>query len=101
MVRNWLTSNYLPHEFWYFALKISGQGSNYMPILLENGQWSTPHEQKYGTKTYWCNLVPMFSIRYIFRNRDGKKNRITADSHSIMGICVGNNPKSDGLLFYP
>ena len=34
MVCNWLTSNYLPQKFWYFALKMAAQVSNYMPILL-------------------------------------------------------------------
>ena len=68
MVHNWLTSNYLPQKFWYFSLKMSTQVSNYMPILLENGQWITPYEQKYVTKTDWLNLVLMFSIGYIHRN---------------------------------
>ena len=71
-----------------------------MPILLENGQWTTQEEKKYGTKTDWRNLVSMFSLGYIRRNRGGKKQRATSDSQSIMGICVGNDPKSDGLLFY-
>ena len=79
---------------------MAAQVSNYMPILLDNGQWTTLHEQKYGTKLDWSNLVPMFSLSYICRNRDGKKQRATADSQSIMKICVGNDPKSDGLLFY-
>ena len=42
----------------------------------------------------------MFSLGYIRRNRDGNKSRATADSQYIMEICVGNNPKSNGLLFY-
>ena len=100
MVHNWLTSNYLPWKFWYFALKMAAQVSNYMPIILENGQWNTLHEQKYGTKLDWRNLVPMLSIGYIRRNWDGNKQRVTSNSKSITGICVGNNPKSDGLLFY-
>ena len=73
MVRNWLTSNYLPLKFWYFALKMNSQVSSYMPILLENGQWNTLHEQKYGTKLDLRNLVPMLSLGYIHRNRDGRK----------------------------
>ena len=79
---------------------MAAQISNYMSILLENGQWTTPHEQKYVTKTDWCNLVPMSSLSYIRRNRDGNKQWATTNSQSIMGICVGNDPKSDGLLFY-
>ena len=100
MVRNWLTNNYLPRKCWYFALKMAAQVSNYMPILPENGQWTIPHEQKYGTKPEWRNLLPIFSLGYIRRNRDVNKQRATADSQSIIEICAGNDPKSDGLLFY-
>ena len=42
----------------------------------------------------------MFSLGYIRRNQGGNKQRATSDSKSIMGICIGNDPKSDGLLFY-
>ena len=83
MVCNWLTSNYLPRKFCYFALKMSAQVSNYMPIIIENGQWITPYEQKYGTKIDWHNLVPMLYLRYIYRNQEGKKQRATSDSQSI------------------
>ena len=100
MVRHWITSNYLPRKLWYFALRMAAQVSNYMPIILDNCQCTNPHEQKYGIKTDWRNLVPMFSLGYIHRIRDGKKQRATSNSQSIMGICVFNNPKSYGLLFY-
>ena len=46
MVCNCFTRNYLPRKFWYFALKMSAQVSNYMPIILENCQRTTPHEKK-------------------------------------------------------
>ena len=100
MVHNCLTSNYLPWKFWYFALKMAAQVSNYMPNLLENGQWTTPHEQKYVTKLDWRKLVPMLSNGYIRRNRGGNKQRATSNGKSIIGICIGDYPKSDGLLFY-
>ena len=79
---------------------MAAQVSKYMTIILENHQWNTPHEQKYGTKHDWLNLVPMFSLVYIHRNRYGNKQQDTADSQSITGICISNDPKSDGLLFY-
>ena len=79
---------------------MAAQVSRYMPILLENGQWTSPYEQKYGTKPDWINLVPMFSLGYIHRNWDINKQRAPYESQYIMGIWVGNDPKSDGLLFY-
>ena len=79
---------------------MAAQVSNYMPILLENGPWTTPHKQKYGTKPDWHNLVPMLYLGHIRRNRDFNKQRATANSLSTIGICVGNDTKSGGLLFY-
>ena len=79
---------------------MAAQVSNYMPILLENGECTTPHKQKYGTKPDWSSLLPIFYLSYICRNRDGNKQRVTDNSQSIMGICVGNDPKSDVLLLY-
>ena len=100
MVCNWLTINYLPWKFWYFSLKMAAQVSNYMHIILENGQWATLHEKIYITKPYWINLVPMFSLGYIRIKWDGNKQWATDKNQSIMEICVGNDPRIDGLLFY-
>eukprot|EP00957_Ditylum_brightwellii_P197012 15009238-Ditylum_brightwellii.AAC.1 len=100
MVRNWLTSNYLPKKFWYFALRAAAQVSNYMPIQADDGTWTTPCEQVYGTKPDWCNLVPIFSLAYVKRNRNAGGYRATTDSQSIKAICVGNDNKSNVLLFY-
>ena len=84
MVSNWLTINYLQRKFWFFTLKIAAQVSNNLPILFDNGQWTTPHEQKYCTKPYWRSLVHMFSPGYICRNRYGTNQRASADIQSTM-----------------
>eukprot|EP00957_Ditylum_brightwellii_P174583 13293298-Ditylum_brightwellii.AAC.1 len=55
MVRNWLTSNYLPKKCWYFALRAAAQASNYMPIQTEEGQWTTPFELIYKCKPDWAS----------------------------------------------
>eukprot|EP00957_Ditylum_brightwellii_P202761 15331703-Ditylum_brightwellii.AAC.1 len=67
MVQNWLTSNFLPKDFWYFGLYAAAQVSNYMPIQLEDGTWTTPYEQVYKVKPDWRNLVPMFSLAHVKR----------------------------------
>eukprot|EP00957_Ditylum_brightwellii_P026209 1982171-Ditylum_brightwellii.AAC.1 len=48
----------------------AAQVLNYMPIQADDGTWTTPFEQVYGIKPDWCNLVPMFSLAYVKRNRD-------------------------------
>eukprot|EP00957_Ditylum_brightwellii_P163014 12413261-Ditylum_brightwellii.AAC.1 len=100
MVINWLTSNYLPKKCWYFALRAAVQVSNYMLIQTDDGKWTTPFEMVFHTKPDWCNLVPMFSLAYIKCNRDASGFSATADSQSIKAICLGNDKKSGGLLFY-
>eukprot|EP00957_Ditylum_brightwellii_P098509 7504167-Ditylum_brightwellii.AAC.1 len=54
----------------------------------------------YGIKPDWQNLVPMFSLTYVKQERDASGFRATVDSQSIKAICVGNDKKSNGLLFY-
>ena len=59
-----------------------------------------PVRKKYGIKPKWRNLVPMFYLGYIRRNQDGNKQRATDNSKYTMGIYIGNDPKSYGILFY-
>ena len=48
MVRNWMISNLLPSEFWYFGLRYAVQVTNMMPVTLSDGTVSTPFELAYG-----------------------------------------------------
>eukprot|EP00957_Ditylum_brightwellii_P160370 12208404-Ditylum_brightwellii.AAC.2 len=59
-----------------------------------------PYEIVYQQKPDWRNLIPIFSLAYLKHNHDGTQFSSTADSQSIKAICVGNDTKSDGLLFY-
>eukprot|EP00957_Ditylum_brightwellii_P107839 8226260-Ditylum_brightwellii.AAC.1 len=55
----------------------------------------------HGIKLDWRNLILMFSLSYIKREKDSKKHRVTADSQSIKYICVGNNLKKQWLTILP
>lgn len=99
MARSWLASNLLLTRFWYFAIRQAVQVHNYSPIHID-GRDTTPHEMMYGYKPDYRNLMPMFLVAYIKRKRDGKKHRSKAMSQTIQGICMGNDPQSDGRLFY-
>ena len=99
LARSWLTSNLLPTRFWYFAIRQAVQVHNYTPIKVD-GVDTTPHELLYGKKPDYRNLFPMFSLAYVKRRKDGKKHRTKAMSQTIRCICVGNDHKSDGRLFY-
>eukprot|EP00957_Ditylum_brightwellii_P073789 5607143-Ditylum_brightwellii.AAC.1 len=45
-------------------------------------------------------MVPIFSLAYVKQNRDSTGYQATRDSQSIKAICIGNDKKSNGLLFY-
>ena len=53
LARNWLTSNYLPKSFWYFAVRPATIVSNYMPLQLADRTWTSPFEQVYNVKPDW------------------------------------------------
>eukprot|EP00957_Ditylum_brightwellii_P080577 6129123-Ditylum_brightwellii.AAC.1 len=71
-----------------------------MPILTEDGKWTSPFELAYSQKLDWRNLIPMFSLGYIKCHHERPSHCITANSQTIKDICMGNDPLSNGLLFY-
>lgn len=99
LARSWLASHLLPTKFWYFAIKQAVQVCNYTPINVKN-KWTTAFELMYQQKPDYRNLMPLFSVAYVKRKRDGTTHRTKAMSQTLRCICVGNDPKSDGLLFY-
>ena len=71
-----------------------------MHVTLADGTVSTPFELAYGIKPDWRNLLPLFSVAYIKWFRDGVVQRKFPYCQTIKAICVGNDSKSDGKLFY-
>ena len=99
MSRGWLTSNFLPTDFWWFAFKRATEVSNYVPLKINN-IISTPHELAYKVKPDARNLFPMFAVAYVRRSRDAETDRETFHSQSLCAIAVGRCNKSAQLLFY-
>ena len=99
MARAWLSSHLLPSKFWWYALKRATEISNYIPIKINN-KITTPFELTYGIKPDLRFLLPMFSVAYLSRHRDGNITRKNTHSHSIRAILVGRDPSSTSFLFY-
>ena len=99
LARSWMASHLLPTKFWYFSVKQAVQVCNYTPIKVKS-KWTTAFEQMYQQKPDYRNLMPLFSVAYVKRKKDGTKHRSKAMSQTLRCICVGNDRKSDGLLFY-
>ena len=76
MARAWLSSHLLPSKFWWYALKRATEISNYIPIKI-NDTTSTPFELAYGSKPDLRFLLPMFSVSYLSRYKDGNISRKT------------------------
>ena len=74
LYKKWLTSNLLPIEFWYFAIKYVVQVINYIPFIKDN-KWTTLVQCIYKMKPDYKNIIPIFSITYVKRLWDGLKHR--------------------------
>ena len=99
MARSFLTSNLVPSKFWWWALKRATEISNYIPIKIDNS-YTTPFELAYNQKPDLRNLLPLFSVAYLSRYKDGNITRKNVHSHSIRAILVGRDPVSNAFLFY-
>ena len=94
MARSWLSSQLLPSEFWWYAIKRATEVSNYIPIKVDN-RLTTPHELLYGQKVDLRNIFPIFSVaypRYITGN--------STDIQTCKAILVGRSDKTHTFEFY-
>jgi hypothetical protein len=98
IARNYMAEKLLPSEFWFFAISYAVQLSNYLPVKTDAGSLTTPFFEAYGHKPDYRKLLPLFSIAYVKLYDSAKGN--TLDSQTVKAILVGNDPKSDGRLFY-
>ena len=97
--RNWLTTNLLPSEFWYFGTRHAIQVLHMIPYLHKN-KWTTQFACHYNIKLDYRKLQPIFSTAYVKRFRDGTSHRTKEISQSIKCILVDNNNLSNGQLFH-
>ena len=101
MARNWLKSQLLPSNFWFFAVKRAVEIGNILPVQTKEGIIYTPYKRTYNKKVDFRNLFPMFSKAYVKvpSIRQGEHHN-KFETQTIKTICVGKCPKSDSLLFY-
>jgi hypothetical protein len=86
MARNWLASSELPANFWFYAVKRAAEVSNYFPLQVDGGQWTTPLELAHHVKPDLRNLFKLFRGKF--------------EAQSVPMIAVGRCPNSTGLQFY-
>ena len=96
MTRNWLTSALLPSSYWWLAMKRAVEVSNTLPTFhIDTPSPTTPHELFYGEQPDLRALVPMFTPAWVTQPSLSKFH-----TNSLLCICVGRCPTSNGLLFY-
>ena len=98
IARNYLVEHLLPSEYWFFAIQYAVQVSNYIPIKTTSNILTTPHFLAYNEKPDYRKLIPLFSMAYVKIYQSGEGNNL--ESQTVKAILVGNDPKSDGRLFY-
>ena len=88
MARAWMGSALLPPQFWWYAIRLACEVSNYTPIRVD-GVLTTPYEMAYHVKPDLRNMLPMFGVGYLQRYRDLGSQRAWETSQSLCAICVG------------
>ena len=73
--------------------------SNYLPIKI-NTPLTSPYFIVHHRRPDLRNLIPLFSVGYITKYKDGTTSRCNIDSHSTRVILIGKGHKSNSLLFY-
>ena len=99
MSRAWLATHLLPSKFWWWALKRAVETSNYVPIKIDT-HITTPFYLVHHVKPDLRNLLPLFSVSYLTRYRDGNKKRQNMHSQTIRAILVGRDEKADAFKFF-
>jgi hypothetical protein len=99
IARNYLAEHLLPNKFWYHALAYAVQVTNYLPIRSDRKSVTTPHFEVYKSQPDYRKLVPLFSTAYV-KSVYPSDNQPKFRSQSVKAILIGNDPKSDGQLFF-
>ena len=99
MARAWIANKLMPSNFWWYALRHAVMVSNYLPIKINN-TFTSPYFIVHHRRPDLRNLIPLFSVGYITKYKDGTISRSNIDSHSIRVILIGKDHKSNSLLFY-
>jgi hypothetical protein len=99
MARSYITEKQVGREFWYWAVRHAAMMLNQVPGRLGR-KLTTPFElvnnKKLDSKT-WFKL---FSIGYFPVESKAGEAASASQSHSLDGIAIGRDDKSNTILFY-
>ena len=99
MARAYLTKKQMPCAFWFYAVTHAARMVNAIPISYQ-GQLASPFLLVHGVGHNERTWVPLFSLCFFHRERNGGVSCSHHQAHTMDRIVIGRSPSSNALLVY-
>ena len=99
MARAYITEKQVSRKFWFFAIAHASSMLNQVPGRLGR-KLTSPFELVHGSKPDSKTWFELFSVGYFNHSSDGATSRSKCDAHTLDGIAVGRDDKSNSVVFY-
>jgi hypothetical protein len=99
MARAYVTEKQVGREYWFFAVAHAARMINQVPGRLGR-KLTSPFELVHGHKPDSRTWFELFSIGYFQQEKDGSATRSNTEDHSLDGIAVGRDDRTNTIVFY-
>jgi hypothetical protein len=99
MARAYITEKQVSRNFWFYAVSHATSMLNQVPGRLGR-KLTSPFELVHGTKPDAKTWFELFSVGYFNHDTDGSSKRAKCDAHTLDGIAVGRDDRSNTIVFY-
>ena len=99
MARAFITEKQVGREFCYFTVCHAEMMTNQVPGWL-GFKLTTPFEPVHNSKPDSKTWFELFSIGYFNQNTDNAKSCSKLQAHTLDGITVGRDDRSNSIIFY-
>ncbi|KAL7546380.1 hypothetical protein ACHAWF_009719, partial [Thalassiosira exigua] len=99
MARAYMTEKQMGREYWFFAVAQAAIMANQVPGRLGR-KLTSPFELVHGVKPDSKTWFELFSVGYFNHSSGNDQSRSTTEDHSLDGIAVGRDTKTNTIIFY-
>ena len=99
MSRAYITEKQVGREFWFYAISHAASMLNQVPGRLGR-KLTTPFELVHNRKPDSKSWFELFSVGYFNHSKDNASSRSKMEDHSLDGIAVGRDDKTNTITFY-
>ena len=99
MARAYITEKQVSRNYWFYAIAHATTMLNQVPGRL-GGKLTSPFELVHGVKPDAKTWFELFSVGYFSHDTDGSSKRAKCDAHTLDGIAVGRDDRSNTVVFY-